>query len=281
MGDLVPLRRQIRLARRKPIQSETVQAPLELKINRDVEETTTLQSLDVPPRRLIRLAKRRPIQSETVQAPLELKINRDVGETTTLQSLDDVIKINTVKKNLQSIKVHSIKKKRAQEIYYKKNATSGVSPMLRDGQKRPIKQRIGKLPCTDVDTSTPKIHFNKNFTLRNTIRKRRIPNNYAQMRLNRIREKQRLQSTIQHDLTVNGQKSVIRLKRRIPNFKIKIKNDRVLNSNIKRFKLELNEEIQQQLQDLKKSYRGEKITTVHIIPETTGIQIDTRFSNLS
>ncbi|XP_072386141.1 uncharacterized protein [Diabrotica undecimpunctata] len=235
----------------------------------------------VPPRRLIRLTRRRPIQSETVQAPLELKINRDVEETTTLQSLDDVIKTNTVKKNLQSIKERSIRKKRAQEIYYKKNGTSGVSPLLRDGQKRPIKQRIGRLPDTDIDTSTPKIHLKKNVTLNNTIRKRRIPNNYAQMRLNRIREKQRLQSKIQNDSRMNGQKSVIRLKRRIPNIKINVKNDRVLNSNIKRFKLELNKELQQKFQDLKKTYCGEKIMTVHFIPETTGIQIDTRFSNLS
>uniref|UniRef100_A0A6P7GR00 Uncharacterized protein LOC114345379 n=1 Tax=Diabrotica virgifera virgifera TaxID=50390 RepID=A0A6P7GR00_DIAVI len=201
-----------------------------------------------------------------------LQIDLDIEETTTLQSLDDVIKTNAVKKNLEPIKEHSERIKRAQERYYKKSGTSGVSPLIRL-QKRPVKQRIGKLPSSGIDTSTP----NKNVTLRNTILRRRVPRNLAQLRLNRIREQQRLQLQATGS---TGNRPVIRLKRKVPNFKIQVKNNRAVNSNIKRFKLQLNEEIQQGIQALKEYYSGEKIIASHVIPEMTGILIDSRFSNL-
>ncbi|CAG9827250.1 unnamed protein product [Diabrotica balteata] len=257
MGDSATPKKMFRLVRRRPKNSES-ETPITPHLSLDLDEDT--------------------MNTSSSETPVKFHLKRHLPESLVESSLDDIIQ-----KNLEPMRERTERKKLAQEIYYKKNGTSCVSPMIRETQKRPVKHRLGRVAYTGTSTSAvpPKRRLNKNITLNNTIRHRLKPINYAQMRINKIRENQRLQAAIANDSTVNMQKSVIRLRRTVPSFQVQIKNSRLLATNIKRFKLELNDEIQLQLQDLKQCYSGEKIINFRVAPETTNTSIDHRFSNLS
>lgn len=195
---------------------------------------------------------------------------------------------DVIQKNLEPLKQNIQKKIRAQEAYYQNSNNVSVSPMLRN-DKQPVQQRLGRrVPFNGTNTSMlpPKKRLYKN-TLNSSIsKKKNIKRNYAQMRLNKIRERQRHQTLMENNLTGTRK---IKIHGRIPNaivpnFKVQIRNNgNFINTGLhgfKRHKISLDSDIQIAIKQLETMYTGEKIVILKIQPKATTISMNDRFSSL-
>lgn len=97
--------------------------------------------------------------------------------------------VDVIQKNLESLRENIEKKKRAQDAYYEVHSSHLYqSPLTRDRNRRPVKQRLGRnVPYSGTNTSflPPKQRLRKVHTLNNSINQRKIRNT-AQQRLYNI-----------------------------------------------------------------------------------------------
>ncbi|XP_056646366.1 uncharacterized protein LOC130451398 [Diorhabda sublineata] len=219
-----------------------------------------------------------------IQGRRKLRIRKSTRPTLNSNlSQDDVIQ-----KNLEPLKQNIQKKIRAQEAYYQNCNNVSVSPMTHD-IKPPVQQRLGrKVPFTGTNTSMvpPKKRLYKNTLNSSILKKKHLKRNHAQIRLNKIREKQRYESMMANNLT--GPRK-IKIHGRIPNaiipnFKVQIRNNGNITNNgiigYKRHKISLDSEIQIAIKQLETLYTGEKIVILKVKPKATTISLNDRFTNL-
>nr|XP_023016336.1 uncharacterized protein LOC111505713 [Leptinotarsa decemlineata] len=227
------------------------------------------------------------------QEPRKFKLRRLVPIHT--QRHEDTNE-SIISKNLEPLKQNVEKKKRAQEIYYENHAEElGASPLLRDLGKKPVKQRLGRrvpFPGTNTSAIPPKQRLKRlNNTQNNQINKRKSRSNIAQQRLNLIRARSNQDALLRQ----NGVKK-FRLRRLVPtaltstpkNFKVQVSNNIVsvekqrFMTNVKRFKLCLDPEIQLQIKQLQVMYQGDSVKfPIQVQPTTTLLTMNQRFAMLS
>nr|CAI5833079.1 unnamed protein product [Callosobruchus analis] len=118
--------------------------------------------------------KRHCFISGLLAGPVKIKLRRLKPQPNISTAIDEDI----ISRNLQPLQENKQKKIKAQEAYYSKN-DGGVSPLIRDSFRRPVKARLGVMP----------FGINTRPTGNNTIRMRKLRVNIAQERLNRIRSR--------------------------------------------------------------------------------------------
>lgn len=197
-----------------------------------------------------------------------------------------------IQKNLQPLLEHTEKKKRAQEAYYEKTENEmGISPMIRNS-KAPVRQRLGrKIAFNGTNTAAipPKKRLYKvNPTLNNSIRKQRVvKRNLAQMRLNKIRERHRLQLS-QSNLNNSAPKRLRKLgpvsnmlRVEVRNNNAHIVNNQLVNQVPGRHRQVLDSTLQAEIRELQSLHQSvEMFFNVRFKPVTTAIPIGDRFSHL-
>ncbi|CAG9853910.1 unnamed protein product [Phyllotreta striolata] len=215
------------------------------------------------------------IRLRRIGAPVPQQIN-------TLLPQEDLIQ-----KNLQPLIEHTEKKKRAQEAYYDKNVLN-KSPLLRN-LKAPVRNRLGRrIPFNGTNTSAIppkkrlfKVNNGMNGTLRNTITRGKVTRkNLAQIRINRIRERQ------QEELRLNPMRLTtpkkIKLKRWTGSQMLRVEVPNVNYSNAPRHRQILNSELQEQIRELQSVHIPEQILfDDSYTPFSTKITTHERFAKLN
>ncbi|VEN45378.1 unnamed protein product [Callosobruchus maculatus] len=228
----------------------------------------------------------------SVEAPVKIKLRRVKPQINQSTIIDEDI----ILRNLQPLQENVQKKKKAQEAYYRRNE-SGVSPLMRDSVRRPVKARLGLMPFgTNTSALPPKMRLRRfngarmnssGTTGNNAIRMRKLRVNIAQERLNRIRSRN---ST----LLASSTPKKIRLRRLMStpsvlpgpqNLKVEVVNNTSMLRGPpfkhRRFKQILNQHIQMEIMALQNNTETEQYWIEKVTPVATQFKMHDRFAQLS